>query len=219
VPRRKTIVCLANSTKLGSRCVAGVDIEDGEWVRPIGSGDHGAVIRTERTYADGTEPGLLDLIELTLARPVPQPGQPENWKLAPGRWRKAGHLDDDDAAELLEELATDDPIFGSNARSFSASQVAAGDVPSSLALVRPQRLTWTKNAWSKVRCNFFHAGSWHDFPVTDPVWAAEFNDDKPDTTFNHSENEVPFLVISLGEADPRYDQHWKLVAGVVCLPA
>ncbi len=213
-----TIVCLANSKKLGSRCVAGVDVDDGEWIRPIGSGDHGAVIRSERTYADDAEPQLLDLIRLSLARPTPQPGQPENWKLAPGRWRKVGQLDDDEAWELLENLATDEPLFGSNARSFSAEYVAAGKVPCSLAVVRPERLTWEKNPWSKVRCSFLHAGSWHDFPVTDPVWVAQFKNDPPDSSFEHSEHEVPFLVVSLGDLDPNTDQHWKLVAGVIGLP-
>ncbi len=124
-----TIVCLANSTKLGSRCVAGVDVEDGEWIRPVGSGDHGAVTRSERTYVDGSEPQLLDLIELSLARPTPQPGQPENWRLAPGRWCNVGHLAPDDAWVLLEELATDEPLFGSNHRSCSATDVRGGAVP------------------------------------------------------------------------------------------
>lgn len=215
----KTIVCLANSTKLGSRCVAGVDVESDEWIRPIGSGDHGAVIRSERTYIDGTEPELLDLIELSLSRPTPRPGQPENWKLAPGRWQKVGELDEDDARELLENLATEDPVFGSDARSIPAAEVEAGKITSSLAIVRPQQLTWIKNAWSKVRCRFFHAGSWHDFPVTDPAWIAAFDGDPPDTTFVHSPEEVPFLVISLGEPDPRQNRHWKLVAGVISLPA
>ena len=213
------IVCLANSTKLGSRCVAGVDVERDEWIRPIGSGEHGAVIRSERTYIDGTEPELLDLIELSLARPAPRPGQPENWELAPGRWKKVGHLDEVDAWELVESLATEEPIFGSNARSIPAAEVEAGRITSSLAVVRPQSLTWVKNAWSKVRCQFPHAGSWHDLPVTDPVWSAEFDGDDPDTTFDHSADEVPFLVISLGEPDPRQNRHWKLVAGVIGLPA
>ena len=213
-----TIACLANSRKLGARCIAGVDVNAGEWIRPIGSGDHGAVIHSERTYADDSEPQLLDLIELSLAGSAPQPGQPENWKLAPGRWRKVGHLDDDEALELLERLTTDEPLFGSNARSFSADHVAAGEVPRSLGVVRPERLTWEKNPWSKVRCSFFHAGSWHDFPVTDPVWVAMFKNDPLNSSFEHSDDEVPFLVVSLGDLDPNTDQHWKLVAGVVGLP-
>jgi hypothetical protein len=218
VATQATIVCLANSTKLGSRCVAGIDVDDREWIRPIGSGEHGAVLSSERKYADNTEPQLLDLIELSLARPTPQPGQPENWKIAPGQWRKVGYLDDDDARELLEELATEEPLFGSNARSFAAEHVTAGNVPGSLAVVCPEHLTWEKNLWSKIRCSFFQAGSWHDFPVTDPVWLAKFKNDPPDSTFEHSEHEVPFLVVSLSDVDPKTDQHWKLIAGVIGLP-
>lgn len=216
---RTTIVCLANSTKLGERCVAGVDVEDGDWIRPIGLGNHGAVTRSERTYGDDNEPQLLDLIELSLARPTPQPGQPENWRLAPGQWKKVGRLYDDDARELLDELATDSPVFGFNDRFVAAAAVQACAVSESLAIVRPKRLWWEKNLKSKVRCHFFHAGRWHDLPVTDPVWEAEFDDDEPGATFQHSKDEVLYLVVSLGEADPTYDRHWKLVAGVLGLPA
>lgn len=37
------IVCLANSFKKGGRCVAGIDLETGRWMRPIGRGDEGAI--------------------------------------------------------------------------------------------------------------------------------------------------------------------------------
>ena len=61
---RKTIVCLANSKKLGDRCVAGFEIDSQQWIRPIGSGSHGAVTAAEQTLDDGTLPGILDLISL-----------------------------------------------------------------------------------------------------------------------------------------------------------
>ncbi|MFM8305620.1 MAG: dual OB domain-containing protein, partial [Microcystis aeruginosa] len=31
----KKIVCLANSWKLNERCIAGIDISSGNWVRPV----------------------------------------------------------------------------------------------------------------------------------------------------------------------------------------
>lgn len=217
MPLTKTIICLANSNKLGARCIAGVDIENGEWIRPVGSGNHGALTHPERTYDDGSEPALLDLIELSLDGPTPQPGQPEDWRIAPARWRKVGHLDDDSAMEWMEWLATDGPVFGRNTGSFMEWKVANEGVPSSLAVVRPNNLEWKKNAYGKVRCEFLHAGSAHDLPVTDPVWLDEFADDALDSAWRHSDDEIPFLVISLGE--PYRGRHWKLVAGVIALPA
>lgn len=217
MPTRKTIVCLANSKKLGAYCVAGVEPDSEDWIRPLGSGSHGAVTVSEQTFADGTRPELLDLIELPLTRAVPQSGQPENWQLASGRWARLGHLDDDDARALLERLVVDAPVFGTNERSVSVAAVEAGDVERSLAVVRPERLRWTKRVWpegTKIRAVFSQAGSWHDLPVTDPAWLAHFAHDAPGD-YPHVDSEEVYLVLSLGE--PMNDEHWKLVAGVISL--
>jgi len=61
---------------------------------------------------------------------------------------------------------------------------------------------------------FRHAGAWHDLPVPDPVWVSAFAHDAPGD-YEHTEREEVFLILSLGE--PMNDEHWKLVAGVICL--
>lgn len=217
MPTARTIACLANSKKLGAYCVAGVDPESGEWIRPLGSGSHGAVTMSEQTLDDGTRPALLDLIEVPLARAAPHPGQPENWHLSGGEWRRVGRLTDTAARELLERLVVETPAFGTNERSISVAQVEAGDVTSSLAVIRPEQLRWTKRVWpegTKIRAVFRHADAWHDLPVTDPAWIAEFVHDQPGD-YGHAADEDVYLVLSLGE--PMDDEHWKLIAGVVCL--
>lgn len=216
----KTLVCLANSKKLGDRCVAGVEEGSQTWIRPVGSGSHGAITLAEQVLDDGSQPELLDVIEVQLGHAVPQPGQPENWSLAPGRWSRVGHLDADPARDLLTGLVTNDPVFGTNDRSVSTTDVQAGVVAQSLAIIRPEGLTWEKRTrftgGTQVRGKFRHAGQQHDLPLTDPAFLAQFADynlgDYP-----HSEREEVFLVISLGE--PMNEEHWKLVAGVIGLPA
>lgn len=217
MPTWKTIVCLANSKKLGAYCVAGIEPDSRDWIRPLGSGSHGAVTVSEQTFADGTRPELLDLVEVPLARAVPQSGQPENWQLAGGRWTRLGHLDDDEARTLLERLVVDTPVFGTNERSIPVAEVQAGNVANSLAVVRPEQLRWTKRVWpegTKIRAVFNHAGGRHDLPVTDPAWLAHFVHDAPGD-YSHVDSEEVYLVLSLGE--PMNDEHWKLVAGVICL--
>lgn len=216
---RRTIVCLANSKKLGAYCVAGVEPESRNWIRPLGSGSHGAVTASEQTFADGTRPELLDLVEMPLALATPEPGQPENWQLSSGQWRWLGHLDDDEARALLEALVVDTPVFGTNERSIPVAEVAVGNVANSLAVVRPEQLRWTKRVWpegAKIRSVFRHAEGWHDLPVTDPAWVAEFVHDAAGD-HDHVDTEEVYLVLSLGE--PMNDEHWKLVAGVICLSA
>jgi hypothetical protein len=213
----RQLVCLANSKKLGAFCVAGVDLESLEWIRPLGSGSHGAVTAAEQTLDDGSRPNLLDVIEVPLGEPVPSEGQPENWELAEGDWTRVDRVDDAAARELLDKLAIDTPAFGTNNRSIAISDVNAGHVSTSLAVVKPEGVTWTKRVWpegAKVRAVFSHAGARHDLPVTDPAWLAEFVHDSSGD-FRHDDSEDVYLVLSLGE--PMDDEHWKLVAGVICL--
>lgn len=213
----KNLVCLANSKKLGQRCVAGIEEGTQTWVRPLGSGSHGAVTMAEQQLAGGGYPELLDLIEVPLEAPAPQPGQPENWRLGPGQWSKVGHLDADDARALLAQLVTNDPLFGTNSRSIPVNRVQAGDVTDSLAVVQPHDLNWEKLAkfggGTQVRGQFTHAGVWIDLPLTDPAFLSYFaTADLGD--YEHHSDDV-FLVISLGE--PLEDEHYKLIAGVIDL--
>lgn len=220
MPTRKTVVCLANSKKFQSFCVAGVEPDTSEWVRPIGSGLGGAVTAAEQTFANGTRPELLDVIEVPLSRAAPEPGQPENWVLAQGPWQRIDHLSDDDARDLLENLTTDEPLFGTSGPWISGDVVRSGAVESSLVVVQPDDLTWIKKVWPErweVRCRFSVGGIWYDLPVTDMEWKAAFADDRPGE-WSHDESEEVFLVVSLGAADSK-DKHWKLVAGAIFLPA
>ncbi len=214
---QKAIVCLANSRKYNAYCVAGVEQDSREWIRPLGTGAHGAVTLAEQTLDDGSQPELLDVIEVALRAPTPDPAQPENWDLASGRWVLRDHLDDAAARELLEDLAVETPVFGTNERSISVEKAHTDGIDSSLAVIRAEHLSWTKRVWpegTKIRARFTHAGARHDLPVTDLAWCSEFVGDE-EGEYDHVDTEQVFLVISLGE--PYNDEHWKLVAGVVAL--
>ena len=65
----KKIVCLANSWKLNERCIAGIDISSGNWVRPVCDSlypEDGRVPRSVRLISD-KEPKVLDILEIPLA--------------------------------------------------------------------------------------------------------------------------------------------------------
>ena len=86
MPVTKRIVCLANSRKMAGRCVAGREVLDtgpGQWIRPIGASQTEEVSEDERQYYDGSDPGVLDIIDVPLIRPHPHAGQMENWLLDP----------------------------------------------------------------------------------------------------------------------------------------
>ena len=89
----KRILCLANSRKGGDRCIAGREIlpdgRPGPWVRPVSSRANEAVSKRERRYRDGSEPRLLDVVDVPVIKAHPSEYQSENWLLDPGRrWER-----------------------------------------------------------------------------------------------------------------------------------
>lgn len=65
----KRIICLANSWKLKERCIAGIDIDTGKWVRPVCDSLYPEDGRVPKNIClvDGREPELLDILEIPLA--------------------------------------------------------------------------------------------------------------------------------------------------------
>jgi len=98
------IVCLANSYKGGGRrCIAGIDIKTGEWVRPISRGAEKAVDWNNRKV-DEAEPEILDILDIPLEDSRPnEEYQPENRFLTLGKWRKISRLDPQDLLKYCED--------------------------------------------------------------------------------------------------------------------
>src|SRR5262245_34918019 len=117
----KTIVVLANSVKKSGRCLAGKELNwsgsewtVGRWIRPVANETGAEVTVYSMTRALGREPRLLEIVELPLEGPVPQPDQPENWLLNGGaRWKSVGTFSQADIFKLLD---TPDRLWGSYER-------------------------------------------------------------------------------------------------------
>ena len=108
----KRIVCLANSRKLLGRCIAGREWIEGQgagaWVRPVSARENREVSEYERQYEDGSDPRVLDIVDVPVLEPLPNDFQTENWLLNPEfYWRKVNMyslLDLDDLAFFLGEI-------------------------------------------------------------------------------------------------------------------
>ena len=103
----KRLVCLANSRKPPQgRCVAGRELPGetiGGWVRPVSARESEEVSALERQYQDGSEPRLLDVIDIPLLRAKPTGHQQENWLLEPGwYWVMRGTFPYDNLGLLAE---------------------------------------------------------------------------------------------------------------------
>jgi hypothetical protein len=203
------IVCLANSYKHDRRCIAGIEIGIGKWIRPIPqSGD---AIDTER-FIDGREPQLLDLLEIPIGGQAPDKGcQPENRYLTQGAWRKICQLSISDVERYTEntpyllhnqDRKVDPDIF---------TQIPRNQWKS-LQLIRVNDLIASLNQRRKAHCTFNYSGVSYRLKVTDPTIIDKINK-------SHNISKQCLLTISM--ATPWAAQGnekpycWKMVAGVI----
>ena len=88
MPVSKRILCLANSRKLSGRCIAGIEVSESGvphvWIRPVSSREHEEVSEHERQYEDGSDPHVLDVIDVPTLEPRPMGYQQENWLIDRG---------------------------------------------------------------------------------------------------------------------------------------
>lgn len=114
------LICLANSEKKNERCIAGIDRNTGQWIRPVGPGHHGEVSKHLRNVK-GSEPELLDIIRMTLDEEAETHGfQTENRSIAPVAWEKVGQATVD---EIIPYCNQERYIFFSPGNHLPYSQI------------------------------------------------------------------------------------------------
>ena len=219
----KRIVCLANSRKLHGRCVAGREWNDnraGRWIRPVSDRGGQEVSEYERQFEDGSDPRVLDIIDVPLLEPQPKDHQTENWLLDPKfYWEKAGRLSPHELPMLADPAA---PLWIDghstyNGRNDNIPLMAAGSVADSLRLIHVDgvRLVVCRpgeafgNNKRRVQGRFEHAGRHYALWVTDPVFERTYLA-KLDGAYEIGECH---LTISLGE--PYQGAYYKLIAAII----
>lgn len=219
----KRLLCLANSRKLSGRCVAGIELSGDQrlgWIRPVSAREHEEVSEYERQYEDGSDPRVLDVMDVPLLEARPKGYQQENWLLDPDHyWQKVSRAEWRDLERLADSMA---PLWidGNstyNGRNDRIALAEAGGLTSSLRLVRVDRITLSVfkpgeafgNPKRRVQGRFVHHGTEYHLWVTDPGYEREYLS-KPDGDYELGES---FLTVSLGE--PHDGACYKLVAAIV----
>ena len=220
----KRIVCLANSRKLSGRCIAGREwsreVAAGGWIRPVSARENREVSEYERQYEDGSDPKVLDIVDVPVLEPLPEGWQTENWLLDPELyWKKAGTCSPFDLSRLTDPVAPlwidgDSTWRGSNDRMPGEP----ADRPSgSLRLIRVPRMDVAVlrpgeafgNDKRRVQGRFLHAGTSYALWITDPRYEREYLA-KLDGTYELGEC---YLTIGIGE--PYRGFCYKLVAAII----
>lgn len=216
----KRLVCLANSRKGGERCVAGMVVDSQQWIRPVSARINHEISRQERQYKDGTDPRVLDIIDVPLLHRRPSSYQSENWLLDPRRhWKRAGRAEWN---QLLtaEQRPSTLWINGHSTPGRLNDRIPieeAVTLSDSLKLVRVSRVTLrlhSPNASSDAAKRpmdavFRHAGRLYIMRVTDPEYELAYRN-KPGKVHELGES---FLTVSLGEEFKGYA--YKLAAAII----
>lgn len=225
MPMRKTIICLANSRKHNGRCIAGVEVAEGQladWVRPVSERPGAEVSEFERRYDNGSDPKVLDIISVPLSRAAPDGYQRENWILEPQHyWRRKGSILWQDLESLESDYA---PLWPSQCESTyhglhdRVTHREADRFDHSLRLIHVDEFRLQVlapgaafgNPKRRVLGWFMYQGMEYRLWVTDPVIERQFLAE-PNGEYELGES---YLTLSLGErAEDGYC--YKLIAAVI----
>lgn len=214
------IVCLANSWKLNERCVAGIELSSGAWVRPVSNLPHGEV-PTALTVVSGHDIGLLDVVDVPLSAKGPDYGfERENRLIEPGPWQLVAKLQPKDVEKYCENAI---PFLHNNYKYVGKGSIA-GLPPKerrTLQLVRVETLPiqQSKRASGKMKWEAsvrMQNGQDKWLGITDPIFCQGLE-------HGHIPKGRHLLTLSLSlpytppNWDGVQDPCWKLVAGVIAL--
>jgi hypothetical protein len=180
----KGIVCFANSDKTGGSCIAGKDVKDGAWIRPVSDRPTEELSFSEYCYEGYKSPQLLDIIDVPLLRAVPHDHQTENHLINREPWVRRGALPWADLERFRDRpeslWANVDSTKGGGIYDCMSPQIAARS-DYSLALIRRKKLTvevgtrtWDGATKKTYRGRFKYKDITYGFRITDPVARAAF---------------------------------------------
>ena len=227
--RRVELLCLANSDKHRNRCVAGLDLDAGDWIRPVSDADDGGLRPREYLTRQRYDPDPLDTIEFSLSEPDPEPHHPENWLVASNspELLQSGEIGDREAEVLLSNIHSEASLFGDKSHRIKYSNIKQTPVESSLELIRPKSPQFKiRESDDKPRAVFQLQGTTYDLPITDPIWKQKIKSDdilsgmdleyEPASAYTPDDTR-PLFTVSLGS--PHNGMCYKLVAAVIPVSA
>ncbi|MFO0542892.1 MAG: dual OB domain-containing protein [Pseudanabaena sp.] len=217
----RQIICLENSWKETERCISGIDINTGKWVRPVCDDlypEDGRVSREIRLI-QGREPELLDILEIPLANTGKDFGfQSENLSISSGKWKLLGKASPSDLLAYYKDFPY---ILHNSLKYVSPSEIKAlpAEKRHTVQLVQPKRFSifssGNSNRKWKGSIELANGQTSENMTITDPVFIKKLDE-------GYLPNENCLLVVSLNMpwAAPDWKGEkrcWKLIASVIDL--
>lgn len=204
----RRLIIMTESSKFSGKCVAGIDVESGKWVRLVSDDEetHGAIANRDLYYQDGGKCEVLDIVEVPILEECGDDIQPENVLLDTSKYiRYVGVASLEDVLEIHPAEVRND-ILGNKYSYISEQRVKS--VGHSLALVEVQNLeiVQVENPYGrpKTKVNFTYQGdSYTQMSVTD----SRFYSVASGTLYDSA-----VLVVSIGT--PYNEKYYKFVSGI-----
>lgn len=209
-------ICLANSKKIGERCIAGIEVKkdskqfqpvekEGKprWLRPISKFQHGAV---GEDLVGGIN--LMDIIEIDVEELCPNGYQSENATFKPESIKKIGNIRLSEGN--LDRLIDMDQNYLFGNRGKAVSEDVIDSVERSLTLIKVTDFQVNKrDSDGQLRIDFVFNHNRYDLPITDIDFIKKYSENE---ALLENTNCL-YLAISLGIFHNGW--HSKLIAGVL----
>ncbi|NEP90748.1 MAG: hypothetical protein F6K18_30245 [Okeania sp. SIO2C2] len=218
----KKIICLANSYKLNERCIAGIDLDTGKWIRPVCDRQYpedGRVPKRIR-FVEGREPKPLDILEIPLDNKGNDFGfESENLSVLKGEWKCLGQAK---VEEILKYCNNSDYILHNSRKYVNPSYLKT--VPFhrrrtiEIVKVKKQNFSVSRNEEGKFRGSIKNNNGYlllNNAKITDP----EFIKDLENRSSLTSNNLLVTISLSMPYApSPNWEGEppcWKLIANII----
>lgn len=213
------IICLANSWKRKDRCIAGIEINTGRWVRPVYPVFSDGRIPPQVRSLNGREPKILDVIDLPLSSNICQSNYAlENQQIMPGAWTKIGTVKPIQLVKYTNFFAS---ILHNTNRCVTVSFLKSLPFHQrrTLQLIYTSKLEVSasrkQNGRIKWKANFVNNFGYKltDASITDPVFVERLSS-------GYKPSHPCLLTVSLSlpfcpNESCQVDSCWKLIAGVI----
>lgn len=218
----RNLVILANSTKYTGHCIAGKDLNTGEWIRlinnqprPFSNPD------LKKLYGDPEGPSILSCVKIPFRKKAPLYFQPENELITGDSWEKIGDYLQEKIG-LLED--TQHPCWFGNVSYGSPDKIPSSICDPSMPLSGSLHFTQLKQSENgltisykqheigyKPRLNFKFKNIYYNLGITDIDYPRLGKDD------DRRSKLIPdsFVTLGVGQLFESMNAHYKLVVGII----
>lgn len=210
------IVCLANSFRVGGRCLGGIELDTNndpvlinfrpKWVRPVCNTEHEEVPTNLVSHI-----ALLDIMEFQPIRATGHGHQSENVLFNTSSIQTNGRLSISNLNNITDNNRFN-LVFGNRGAAVPEHKVS--DLDHSLMLLsltefETNERVFENKPFPQVKLSFRHNGNLYNLPITDPSFLHRYG------LNNNILQNKQRIFVSLSLAAPHEEWSSKLVAGII----